>query len=279
MQTSGQDVVLTGLPRSGTTLVCHLLNKLPDTVALVEPMSGKQLAALKDPQAMTDWIEDFFRQTRRSLGTKGTVITRHVDGEIPDNTISRGGIFGRRSQRTLKGEVAVNKPFSERGMLIIKSPAPFSALLPHLVPEFPTFTLIRNPLAILGSWNSVPLAVRDGHVPGAELLDAELKRDLLALPERIDRQLHLLVWFFGRYQQYVSPDMIIRYEDVVMSCGRALAVITSKAETLNESLESKNQSSAYDRSQMRLLGARLLATDGPYWEFYSRESVRELMGD
>jgi len=29
--------LLTGLPRSGTTLVCALLNRLPDTVALSEP--------------------------------------------------------------------------------------------------------------------------------------------------------------------------------------------------------------------------------------------------
>jgi hypothetical protein len=35
------NVVLTGLPRSGTTLVCRLLNKLPDTVALHEPLSWR----------------------------------------------------------------------------------------------------------------------------------------------------------------------------------------------------------------------------------------------
>src|SRR5689334_16285425 len=33
-----RDVLVTGLPRSGTTLTCHLLQKLPDTVALHEPM-------------------------------------------------------------------------------------------------------------------------------------------------------------------------------------------------------------------------------------------------
>ena len=32
-----RDVLLTGLPRVGTTLACHLLNTLPDAVGLDEP--------------------------------------------------------------------------------------------------------------------------------------------------------------------------------------------------------------------------------------------------
>jgi hypothetical protein len=39
--TRRQTVLITGTPRSGTTLVCHLLNQLPDTVALNEPMQPR----------------------------------------------------------------------------------------------------------------------------------------------------------------------------------------------------------------------------------------------
>ena len=38
------NIVLTGLPRSGTTLACRLLNLLPDTVALHEgPPLGSEV--------------------------------------------------------------------------------------------------------------------------------------------------------------------------------------------------------------------------------------------
>jgi len=32
-----RNVLITGTPRSGTTLICSLVNKLPDTVAVHEP--------------------------------------------------------------------------------------------------------------------------------------------------------------------------------------------------------------------------------------------------
>lgn len=37
------NIILTGLPRSGTTLSVHLLNKLPNTVGLHEPIKFKEI--------------------------------------------------------------------------------------------------------------------------------------------------------------------------------------------------------------------------------------------
>lgn len=50
------NVVLTGLPRSGTTLACRLLNLLPDTVALHEPIAPGRFAGLADEQALLDAV-------------------------------------------------------------------------------------------------------------------------------------------------------------------------------------------------------------------------------
>ena len=44
-----RNIVLTGPGRSGTTLTCFLLNKLPDTVALSEPIApGKYANRMPD---------------------------------------------------------------------------------------------------------------------------------------------------------------------------------------------------------------------------------------
>lgn len=40
------DIILTGIARSGTTLSCSLLNKLPQCVALHEPMNPDDLVGL-----------------------------------------------------------------------------------------------------------------------------------------------------------------------------------------------------------------------------------------
>lgn len=41
------DIILTGVPRSGTTLACLLLSKLPDVVALNEPMRTARFRSIR----------------------------------------------------------------------------------------------------------------------------------------------------------------------------------------------------------------------------------------
>jgi hypothetical protein len=54
-------------------------------------------------------------------------------------------------------------------------------------------------------------------------------------------------------------------------------VITPEANQLNEKLESKNKNTLYDVNLMALLGEKLLKNDGAYWDFYSKESVENLL--
>lgn len=61
----GRNVVLTGLPRSGTTLVCYLLNKLPDTVALSEAFTLRRSIKLQGEEALCDRLERFFSRMQR----------------------------------------------------------------------------------------------------------------------------------------------------------------------------------------------------------------------
>src|ERR1700749_2590361 len=83
----GHDVALTGLPRSGTTLTCHLLNKLPDAVALSEPMRVEKLAQLPDRAAACEESAAFFAEMRRSIAETGTAWSRQIGGAVPDNTV------------------------------------------------------------------------------------------------------------------------------------------------------------------------------------------------
>jgi len=50
------DIILTGIARSGTTLTCALLNKLPQTVALHEPMNPAELVGLDVHTAFLDRV-------------------------------------------------------------------------------------------------------------------------------------------------------------------------------------------------------------------------------
>lgn len=275
---NGTDIILTGIPRSGTTLTCHLLNRVPQTVALAEPMDLSQFRAKRSRADIMEAVGKFFADSRASLLAEGKARTKHHEGQVPDNTVAgrQGGEF--RVQIADKGEIAFDKPLEPGFTLAVKHPSAFTSLLPDLREQFPCFALVRNPLSVLTSWNSVTMSVQRGHAPAAEKFDQELARSLDRIKDRVERQLFLLSWFYERYAQNLAPERVIRYEDMVATGGRALQVIVPAAAELSEPLENKNKNKLYDAEMMQELGKRLLQSEGSYWKFYTRESVEALLG-
>jgi hypothetical protein len=274
-----RNVVLTGLPRSGTTLACHLLNKLPNTVALLEPIEPSQFAdLLPDREAIADALERWYRKMRRRALKEGEVVTKHVGGEVPDNPFE-GKQSGEELRQWLasKGRVRVGKDLDRAFSLVVKDPPMFTALLPILARRFPTFAVVRNPLAVLASWNSVDIPARHGRAPKAEVYDPELVRRITATEDRIERQLDLLDWWCERFEQCLPDGHVLRYENIVASGGKALATIVPAARGLNEPLSGRNANTLYDRKDVAEIGEKLLKSKGAYWRFYPRESVEELL--
>lgn len=275
------NIIITGLPRSGTTLTCHLLNKVDNMVALHEPMTGGFAPGASNQQICAE-IAGFFKQSRQSILEDRQVVTNHINGKVPDNS------FGEeRDENGLRKNLItdrqkfmpIDKALSADFMLCIKHNGLFAFLLKDLAQLFPCYAIIRNPLALLASWNSVNLSINDGHIPVAEKLDAKLRESLSAMPDKIDRQLHVLSWFFNHYKNVPAPENILRYEDIVASGGSVLRIVSDKASGLSEKLESKNLNHLYDKKLMVLLGERLLATEGDYWDFYAKQEVTLMLSE
>jgi hypothetical protein len=274
-----RDVLVTGLPRSGTTLTCHLLQKLPDTVALHEPMAFGRFTDGRSRDEICGDIERFLRKQRRSISERGVAFSKHNEGKVPDNPVgSKRNDEGKRTNEGMdRGEIVIDKDLPAGFMLVVKHNSSFTAILDALVPRFEVFAVMRNPFGVLGSWNSISLEVGTGHVPAAEKLDPALAADLAKIPDVVDRQIRILQWFYGRYRDLLPDERVLRYEDVVATRGKRLAAVNPLAANLDEPLESRNKNKLYDAAAMRAIGERLLATDGAYWTYYTRESVRELM--
>ena len=83
------NVVLTGPPRSGTTLACRLLNTLPDTVALHEPIAPGKFANAENDLAVLEGLQRYFRRMRRMIRKEKVAISKNVGGRIPDNAYGR----------------------------------------------------------------------------------------------------------------------------------------------------------------------------------------------
>lgn len=272
------DIILTGLPRSGTTLTVSLLNKLPNIVALHEPMEPAQFVGLGRVSEIPKAIQSFFDEQRQSLLDRGTATSRGALGKIPDNPFQdEKPASGSREHTTSVDQLTIEKALTANFSLVIKHPNFFTALLDVLPTHFRCYAVIRNPLSVLLSWNSIDAPVQNGRAPFAEAFDNSLAEKLLSEADKTQRQLILIDWYFQQYQSHLSADHIVRYEDIVTSGGKILSIITPTATTLNEALQSKNQNPLYDHAEAKRLADALLASDGCQWNFYSPDDIYRVL--
>lgn len=270
---SGRDIALTGVPRGGTTLACHLLGTCPGTVALFEPMDVMGLPSAPMSRAV-DEVAAFFARSRAGLTETGRAPSKHRSGQIPDNPFGARDARGRRVSLVETGWIEVEPRPTADLTLVVKHNAAFAALLPELAARIDTFAIVRNPVAVLASWHSVDLPVSGGRAPAGERLDAGLRRRLDAAPGIVGRQLILLDWFFGSFERHLPSASIIRYEDIVATDGQALAAAVGLPPGEARRLESRNANPLYDASGLAHALDALLGADGPWSRRYSSSELR-----
>ncbi|MBU3682913.1 MAG: sulfotransferase [Phycisphaerales bacterium] len=278
MTSDGRDIILTGLPRSGTTLTVVLLNQLPHTVALHEPMIPGKFADSASPGAFVERVADYYRAQRASIASHGTATSKSTDGIIRPNSFAdpiAGDASPRRSLPRL-GDVAVKPGLPDDHRLVIKQNAMFTARLEALEARFPCYAIVRNPLSVILSWRSIKSPVHDGRSPAAEAFDPEVRAALASEPDRDVRQVWLLRWFFEQYLRRNSTFRVIRYEDIVESGGRALAPIDPDAASLAEPLRSRNRSDFYDARDVDRIADLLIETPGAHLHFYPADAIDSL---
>nr|CAA6829796.1 MAG: Unknown protein [uncultured Thiotrichaceae bacterium] len=269
-----KNIILTGIPRSGTTLTCYLLNKIDDTVALVEPLNPQEFATLSDSEFIIS-LDSFFEAQRDSILLKKIASSRGVGGKVTDNVVSKPDQkTGRRVKIIDSDSIYIEKELSDRFFLFLKHPSFFSAKLDVLKKKYECYAVIRNPLSILLSWNSVEMAVTNGHAPAAENNDPHLEEILSLQADKMDRQLVLLSWFYEQYFTNLSRESVIKYEDIIYSNGACLEKIVGKMFPGDaEQLSSRNNNSIYNSDLKVLLRNRLLLSEGAYWNYYDRSAI------
>jgi hypothetical protein len=280
-------LLLTGVPRSGTTLCCELLNGLPNVRALDEPLPMRELLrdargedGAIDFELVCDSIARFAVEQRHSLLTAGTVVSKHVDGRVSGSrrvAAARDADGTRHSQVEL-GTIALARPRTADFTLAIKHPVVFTALLDGLRRRFAVYAVVRNPLAVLGSWESVSWpTLREGRLGIPETLAPVLSRRLALLDDALERRIEMLSWHFERYASTLAPDRVIRYEDLVASGGSALSAIAPEAAALDVPLRDNNAAGVYDRDHLREVGRRLIEREWAPWRAYYPHDVELLL--
>ena len=264
------NIILTGPPRSGTTLACSLLNQVPNTAALHEPMN---LRMFPSPEGALDKIEQFFGVMRSSILENGTALSKIKGQAIPANPFTNKP-GGERASVVQKGLLHFDKAFQPDFPLIIKQNGHFTFLLPELAGHYPVYVLLRHPVATIASWNTIQAPVAKGNLRVLQTLDPELHQFLNQVPDLLERQVLLLLEMYDRYASL--PDAaFLYYEDLIRTQGQVLSQIVAGGEKLSAPLANKNQNPLYSAALVQQIKLRLSPHHERFLPHYSAEAIAE----
>jgi hypothetical protein len=221
-------------------------------------------------------LNEFIRETRAQLIREGTAPSHATQGSIESNPISTPTGSGQTRIVVHSHQIVYfGKPKTADFQLAIKHNAPFTALIEGLCTIYPIGAIIRNPLALLCSWQTVPLPIREGRLPMAERYDKDLSKKLNSLQHALDRQLLILDWCFNKYRQ-LSDANIFRYEDIITTGGGTLSRLFPSAKGLKEELITRNRNTIYPLQLSARLAETLLNTSGSWRAFYTEKDIFSL---
>ena len=261
--------LLTGVPRSGTTLCCYLLNQYENTVALHEPIKPELFVGTR--QEALGLIREFSDAARSRLLEKKTIITKQRNGKLPTNPVKddHGAL---RKEAVDLGIIKINKALDEKFTLFVKHNALFTALLEELVDDFDVYALVRNPMSVLVSWHTVDLPVHFGQLPMGEKFDESLSSQLEDAASILQKQLTILAWFYKRYDHLIESSRIIRFEDVLSSEGSVLqSIFNHSSEKIH--FDREERANRLSLASLKQLHHGLLSHGSVAEPFYSSSEI------
>ena len=220
------DFIVTGLPRSGTSMLCNLLHQSPNTVVINEPQEVFPALAEDGSCAALDL---YYRKLRANI-ISGIPVKNKVDenGLVVEDTTA----LDRHSDY----QPVITTPDFVLGT---KNPLAYLTRLRTLCdarPDLPKIVMIRHPVDVLNSWErsfphlkAIDLSVIPFALQSDSLLDPFQKRQLSLiaqehhLPTRRALYFNYLATLIHRDKDRIT---VIRYEDLVMNPKKVLASIT-----------------------------------------------------
>lgn len=256
--------IITGPPRSGTTLTCNILNDQNNTVALHEPMS---MLMFKNKAIGLHNIDLFFESMRYSIIHHKIALSKISESNIPDNPYANVFTNNKRESIVKKRFFYITKPISETFNLFIKHNVHFTFLLKEITCKYKTIVIIRNPLSTINSWNTINAPVAEGNAKVLKYINPDLYRKINSINNLFERQARLLDEMFTIYNSI--PDLnIIKYEDIIESNGAIFTKILNIDIQSNRILSSKNDNVLYDKSNNNQIIEALNRTSCAWQTFY-----------
>jgi hypothetical protein len=226
------DLIITGVPRSGTTLAAAIVDRSCDAFCLFEPDSHvKLMQTAKDVDDFVARLRREFDATRQALlAGKGVPDRRAGDG-APVTDYFADAMPGRRREPAFTIRDVSRPGLSPDFVLGAKHNALYAAVLPQiaLTGRFRVVGLVRDPVAVLRSWQSLDLPISQGRLPAAERFWPEMAALTHSNMELHEKQIRIYDLLCRRFADLSRQIEVIHYEALVANPAQLLAACGVRA--------------------------------------------------
>ena len=209
-------VLVTGIPRSGTTLVTAMINDLDRSLCLSEPSRHVEwLETSSSRREYADHVIGDFDSVLAEIKRNGKVFDRRsADGASVTNYFERG-LGGKVCEKFTVMEVSVTVE-GEDFLLGFKHNAHYTGVLSEFADSgIPILAIVRNPVDVILSWRSLTIPITSGRLPAAERFWPEIAEIVQSDSDILQKQVRIYSLFTRRYLEFSGAVNVLRYEDIV----------------------------------------------------------------
>ena len=242
-----RNLIITGLPRSGTSFLCAKLNTIENTVVLNEPV--------EIPNAFrANSIQDVslaFSQYRKEINEKKPIPNKIKDGKFIEDT-------AEADERAMYIAEVKDDDFllgMKNTLIILSNLHRIRKAMPHTL----LTASIRNPYDTIGSWRNVSFSHMNTGQPKflLNMVEADVNRLLtriINLEPLINRQAQLWNFLAKQILRHRNFLQVIQYEKLVTNAANTLAPV---CDTLGlERIDASQVPSSKPRSRHNLLSKK-----------------------
>ena len=232
------DLIITGVPRSGTTLAAAIVDQSRDAFCLSEPDSHVEfMQTAKDADDFVARLRRDFDATRRALLAGKAVSDKRGSDGAPVTDYFPVTAPGRREAAFTVRNVS-RTGLSPDFVLGVKHNALYAAVLPQIVAtgRFRVVALVRDPVAVLRSWQSLDLPISQGRLPAAERFWPEMAALTHSNMALVEKQIRIYDLLCRRFADLSHRIDVIHYEALVANPAQLLAASGLRASAVQSTV-------------------------------------------
>lgn len=207
------NILITGIPRSGTSLITKLISLDENNICFSEPTFIKEIKAIsKNKKEILYNLSQKIFEIRNSIRS-GKPLEFRVgkDDQISDNYFTSNCDHLIR-EKTSKFKDLILPKKNNQNKIFIKNNLLFTSCIAELSKQYEMIAVIRNPISIIQSWQSLDLPISKGVVTSGIKYSSSLNK-ILGNEGLLMKQIKIIDWFHSRYLE--NNVTLIKYEDLI----------------------------------------------------------------